>query len=269
MNDKDLQLEKYNRVFTFGCSFTSFNWPTWANIIEWDLNPNQKFYNYGRIGSGNYYITHSVLEAEVIHKFTENDLLMIMFTGCQREDRFMHGAWVTPGNIYFQDQLKDLVKYWDDYHGYMRDTTYIKLLINYLQNKKIPFQLMSMMPIDDSFETYNEDKFHDRSRFKKYITDDLNLLKPSIYEIIFNYDWNSIQPRVSYKVPWTPKMYTDTHAHPKDYLEYLLKLWPETKFKQTTIDKVNEYHQKLLNHDVNINLYEHPIYDNLDVERIT
>ena len=35
----------YNRLFTFGCSYTRYNWPTWADIIADDLQI--PFQNWG------------------------------------------------------------------------------------------------------------------------------------------------------------------------------------------------------------------------------
>ena len=41
---QDLMLQKYNRFFSFGCSFTQYHWPTWANVIGMHFDYDN-FYN--------------------------------------------------------------------------------------------------------------------------------------------------------------------------------------------------------------------------------
>ena len=50
-----------SRLFTFGCSFTSYHWPTWADILgrEYDY-----FENWGRSGGSNQFIFNSLIEAK-------------------------------------------------------------------------------------------------------------------------------------------------------------------------------------------------------------
>lgn len=88
---------QYDRVFTFGCSFTQFFWPTWADIIETDLGlPTQ---HWGLCGLGNVGIAHRLLEADAIHKFTPNDLIIVLWSTWSRECRFVRGQWQCAGNI--------------------------------------------------------------------------------------------------------------------------------------------------------------------------
>ena len=96
-----MNFKNYKRFFAFGCSFTQYHWPTWANIISEEFNES---YNYGRTGAGNFFIYQSLIEAILKHKINKDDLVMIMFSNVTREDRFVkkHG-WITPGNLYFQN----------------------------------------------------------------------------------------------------------------------------------------------------------------------
>jgi len=93
----------YNRVFTFGCSFTQFFWPTWSDIIEYDMKlPTQ---NWGMCGLGNVGIAHRLLEADATHKFTENDLIMVLWSTWPRECRVINGQWQPAGNIFNNTDL--------------------------------------------------------------------------------------------------------------------------------------------------------------------
>ena len=88
----------YDRVFTFGCSFTQFFWPTWSDIIEYDMKlPTQ---NWGLCGLGNVGIAHRLLEADATHKFTDRDLIMVLWSTWPRECRFINGQWQSAGNIF-------------------------------------------------------------------------------------------------------------------------------------------------------------------------
>lgn len=80
-------MKEYKRLFTFGCSYTRYEWPTWANIIAMDM-PEVEFYNYGGSGLGNVAIQYLMLEADLTHNFNDDDLILVAWTGWSREDRF-------------------------------------------------------------------------------------------------------------------------------------------------------------------------------------
>ena len=100
-----MSLKNYDRIFTFGCSFTQFWWPTWSDIIEYDTQlPTQ---NWGLCGLGNVGIAHRLLEADVTHKFTERDLILVLWSTWPREDRFVSSGWRPAGNIFNNKDLYD------------------------------------------------------------------------------------------------------------------------------------------------------------------
>ena len=86
------------RIFTFGCSFTCYSWPTWADIILYD----NKGYNFGRPGAGYDYILYSILEADRKLKFRPDDIIIVMLTQPIRFDVLLRGDselyWITHGN---------------------------------------------------------------------------------------------------------------------------------------------------------------------------
>ena len=49
------EFKKYKRVFAFGCSFTCYRWPTWADLIGKQCE-GAEFRNYGKSGAGNLFI---------------------------------------------------------------------------------------------------------------------------------------------------------------------------------------------------------------------
>tara|TARA_Y100000310_G_C20659254_1_gene803739 strand:+ start:1067 stop:1363 length:297 start_codon:yes stop_codon:yes gene_type:complete len=66
---------EYKRAFCFGCSWTHYNWPTWADILEKDLDiPVQ---NWGIGGLGNDWKKRVQVYAEYINNLTQDDLLQM------------------------------------------------------------------------------------------------------------------------------------------------------------------------------------------------
>lgn len=116
---------KYKRLFTFGCSLTSYSPPTWADIISWDLNiPTQ---NWGQSGIGNVGIFHKMVECDIRNKFTEDDLILVLWSSWTREDRYKEYSWLAGGTIfnnpyYDEDFIK---KYWTFSNDLIKNSTAI------------------------------------------------------------------------------------------------------------------------------------------------
>ena len=103
----------HNRVFCFGCSFTEYQWPTWATILQKDLDI--PVYNWGLCGLGNKGIFSKLIQCDIKYNFTEKDLIMIVWSSWTREDRYINGHWNNGGNIlnnHYYDR-KFIEKYWD------------------------------------------------------------------------------------------------------------------------------------------------------------
>lgn len=99
-----------SRLFTFGCSFTTYAWPTWAAIMAYDTD--FEIYNYALPGLGNFGIANRILEADLKHKFTDEDIICVMWSSWDREDRILHkDEWVGRGSFYVSpDYGKDFLK---------------------------------------------------------------------------------------------------------------------------------------------------------------
>ena len=88
-----------NRLFAFGCSFTNFAYPTYADILSLNFDHYQ---NWGRGGSGNHFIFNSIIEANQRYNFSTDDTIIVQWTNTGREDRYCHNGWIGDGNIYSQ-----------------------------------------------------------------------------------------------------------------------------------------------------------------------
>ena len=101
------------RVFTFGCSYTSYAWLTWAKFLELEFDHVE---NWGLAGLGNRAIAERVAEANIKNKFTKDDLIIVQWSSHLRNDWYhLHSmpqrtaGWKTYGSIfnYHNQELYD------------------------------------------------------------------------------------------------------------------------------------------------------------------
>lgn len=99
-----------SRLFTFGCSYTRYLWPTWATLLGFSFDEYQ---NWGKPGGGNMFILHSLLECDIKNQINKDDVVIIMWSSYNRQDMYRDNRWITPGNI-FITKIYDQ-KYVDNY----------------------------------------------------------------------------------------------------------------------------------------------------------
>jgi hypothetical protein len=186
------------RFFTFGCSFTQYIWPTWADI----LGRQYKIYqNWGQCGAGNSFIFYSLMECHKRNTITRDDVVMIMWTYIGREDRWVKDKkWITPGSIYNQQiYSEEFVAKFADPTGYLiRDMAHLTAAKTILDNIGCEYKFFSTVPFnvpdDNIFKIFSVD-----DKITKLYADELAAVKPSVYEAIFNCDWYSRQGHVDIK----------------------------------------------------------------------
>jgi len=118
-----------SRLFTFGCSYTEYIWPTWADIIAFDLHI--PYENWGMSGIGNVGIAHRIVECDIRNNFNEDDLILILWSSWNREDRLTRNSdWSIGGSI-FNNSLYDksfIDKYWSLGNDIVKNSTAIILI---------------------------------------------------------------------------------------------------------------------------------------------
>ena len=143
----NIEWSKYKRFFSFGCSFTRYMWPTWADIISKQVS-QAEFFNFGMSGAGNLQISARVAEANSRFKFTDTDLVMVMFSSYCREDRWVETKWLSQGNVYVNGIYPpDWVRKFADERGYLiRDAALIDLTVKYVEALPCTFIPMLSVP---------------------------------------------------------------------------------------------------------------------------
>lgn len=195
----------YKRVFAFGCSMTKYAWPTWADIYGSDF---PEYYNYGRSGGGNQFISNQIVEASIKHNIGKGDLLLIMWTGYTRLDTYQQWGWNTPGNIYTQDTYDNNIQELYTPRGFMiRDCATIKMAEAYLNSLDCDSKIFTMCNLYDPDHRYDtEEKDYDVANF-------YNIHYTSFHEFL-NFKWPEIDCSQRGDI-------YDYHPDPKMHYEFL------------------------------------------------
>jgi len=215
----ELDFKKYKRFFTFGCSFTHHIYPTWANILANEM-PDAEFYNFGRSGAGNLYISAKISEANNSLKFTKDDLVMVMWSSFSREDRWINGLWKTQGNVYNNDYYdEDFCRKYVDPIGYIiRDLALISLTKGYLDSLGIDYRFM--MSYDINFLEFKSGLFFKNDNHSKMIDIINKNYEDIIKSIPVCLSKYIVHEGISYILE-NGEQRTDTHPTPLIYYNFL------------------------------------------------
>lgn len=146
-----------SRLFTFGCSFTKYIWPTWAEILS--KNKDYEFFeNWAQGGAGNHFIFYRLIECIKRNKVTKNDTVAIMWSSIGREDRWIKGKWQLFGSIYGGEITKKLgeeyINNFTDPTGFLiTNATIIQATYQILKSIGCNFYFFAFTPmleVDDS-----------------------------------------------------------------------------------------------------------------------
>ena len=86
------------RLYTFGCSFTKYKWPTWADFIGSQF---EIYENWGQPGAGNFFIATQVYECCQKNCVGVDDTVLVMLSSTNRFDIInRNSTFLTEGNIY-------------------------------------------------------------------------------------------------------------------------------------------------------------------------
>ena len=209
------------KLFSFGCSFTKYQWPTWADILSKSFD---RFENWGIPGAGNHYIYNALVECHLTKKISSDDTVAIMWSSTGREDRYVKGKWLTPGNIYNSDRYdRKFIEEFVDVRGFiLRDLALIYGAKKILDSIGCRYIFLSMVPITVPNDYHRDDSADEVNDVLPYYTELLDVLNPSIFQVIFNYDWDS-RP---FDVPGVKNFWKKRYDVIKD------PSWPELKNKK-------------------------------------
>jgi hypothetical protein len=260
MKITNLDPKKYKRFFAFGCSFTNYQWLTWADIIGHDI---EYYENWGKPGAGNHFIFNSVIEADARYNFKKDDLIIIFWSTKEREDRYHNNAWLrdtlqTQEKTYGKEWVK---KFSTDTRGFLiRDLAYMKAIQTILENKECDwanfawYEFFNSEQLRKSFEDsknkepllkiwkeksqeiYNgkdiADFFDDRDAIKLY--------QDVFIKIDATYKWFN-DGRINSRV--VPD--NDIHPTPEEALQFLDWVWPNNTISNNARELAKQWQLKI------------------------
>lgn len=201
-----------SRLFTFGCSFTQYMWPTWANIIAYDRQAEIK--NFAVAGMGNVGIMQRVLEADLKYKFAPSDKIMIMWTSWSREDKVINSHYDGKGSIFNHNVSYNWLKdNWSMENDIVKNVTAIHF-INRLYGEYIEWQGHSAEPYTSEIDG------HRAAYAKKISSEDTTSLVTKLY--------SQALPNIEYRILEQDKLafdcFPDSHPDVLEHLE-IVKTW--------------------------------------------
>jgi len=235
----NIDFSKYKRLFTIGCSFTEYFYPTWANILSKSI-PDAEFYNLGLSGTSNPFIANRLVEANLKFKLCETDLVVIMWTTVCRETHYVRGVWYKPGNIFSQDEYsKEFVDKFADPDGYLiRDLATIEMATSYVNNLPCDYVGLLSTPLEFNYFGDVSPPHTLADEILDTYKDLLPTFPKSMFELEMNNDW---QPGCSYSSDQFSGVREDYHPNPIQYCNYLIKLG--LPITQASIDYAKECSQ--------------------------
>ena len=201
------------RLFTFGCSFTSYMWPTWANIIAFDQQLELK--NFAIAGMGNVGIMQRVLEADLKYKFTSEDKIMIMWTSWSREDKIIRNRYQCNGSIFSHNNYRWLRQNWSMENDIVKNISAIHI-VNNMYGNYIQWQGHSSRP----YTSGNDIETTHREDIKSLCNEHAIELVSKLYR--------QALPDIEYRILDQDKLafdcYEDTHPDVVQHME-IVKTW--------------------------------------------
>ena len=231
-----------SRLFTFGCSFTYWPWPTWADIIAHDLEiPYQ---NWGLAGLGNVAIQNRLTECDLRNNFNKDDIILVVWSSWTREDRydvkktvFPRPSWNVTGDILHTYDKSFIDNYWSMNNDLIKNSTAIisanKMFdINF--NGHIAMPMSSLY--DDPSLSFTDHEKQIAQFYEPYIPND------------GMFDENG---QHSCRYTKTQDCHPDVLAH-LEYANAFICPKLEKPLRKTTVDYFTEMHYTLYDYTENI-----------------
>lgn len=230
------------RFFAFGCSFTSYHWPMWPDIVKHELG-DVEYHNFGMCGAGNQFIAHSVYNANETYNFGPEDLVMICWSSAFRNDWYINSDWKCEGNAFYPGYYNSLLNpsLTDLNHYTIRDAGVIAGCIKFLEGLTCQSHnicIIDNFVSDDQDHGFIEQEILDHPECKPLVNYIKEHIRPSFWDMGYDIDFN--------KNLWSelPQDIRDDHPIPSISLEYLSRVL-DHDFNPHTVEITNQHTEKL------------------------
>lgn len=159
------------RLFTFGCSYTNYAWPTYSNFLSIKY---EEYFNWGFPGLGNRGIAERVAECCVRENINKDDLVIVQWSSHIRNDWYNidpnlpnnRGGWRTRGSIFNYLNLgkiydrKWVDTFWFEPAYVMHTLNNIRLVQGLLESTGCEYYMTGMGDIREICGDINTDIIH-------------------------------------------------------------------------------------------------------------
>lgn len=224
-------LKKQKRCFAFGCSYTEYVWPTFADLIGCNF---EEYYNLGKSGSDNTYALNRLIDVHSLLKLDpKTDVVLFGVTSFgrftywhRRED------WIGEGDYNFLPRPNDPKQ-----NRYLENNDYSPLWsvyrsINAIKNFKLLMTALKIPHIiypalDNVGFCLNQIYSNDRPMFDEWSIEEAeNITKCYNWDTSIDEFTSQINngPDVTYV---TKDKFVENHPTTKTHYQYLQKFTPE------------------------------------------
>lgn len=196
------------RLFVFGCSYTAYSWPGWADLLSTHFD---YFENWGLSGIGNRGIAERLAECNIKNKFGPSDTIVVQWSTHLRNDFFHQEGtlterlpgWKTAGSIfnYLNSPIYDenwYKTFFDEEAYFMHTLNNITLAQNLLENTGATWLMTSIGDVRNLgtdlkyhyeygetsiFSSLKEKLFGNPKKFGYNITPSLEVYDEPIWEV--------------------------------------------------------------------------------------
>jgi len=272
MENEILKTKKKNRLFTFGCSFTMYAWPTYADILG---SYFEVYENWAFPGLGNRAIAERVAECHLKNNFTKDDVVLVQWSTHVRNDyhtfvpmeydpkSFLHVwfrrnnqiGWKTQGSIFNSNNRQHIYNdnwcniFWDEHSYMMYSLNDMMLTQGLLDSTGCIWRMTSIGDFakmcSDIPDAHDEDISDQQNIFdsKKEFEIYKNVLEhPNWLEPIGTYSWKNKENSYTFegdKGPWLE--IHPSHKQHLDYAENILNLGIDlSDYKINVSEKIEE-----------------------------
>lgn len=248
----NLNKANFNRIFTFGCSFTEYSWPTYADFLAYDLNI--PLYNFGAAGAGNEYIANTVLQYDTTFGFKNSDLVIVQWTSLLREDRFFpefgkRGSWVLKGYLgnNFDWHSIEFLKYYISYSNCMIKQFPLISAVQTLLEKKTNPIFLTMSNLDQTPDNFEREICKKAIKIYKPM---LNNINPSFTSTLWNNNFDNAKLN-NFQSTFGGE-FSECHPSPFEHFAYIENAL-QHYFRKETRNKVKDIENNLIDlirHDI-------------------
>ena len=138
------------RLFTFGCSMTSYHYPTWADILGRSFD---SFQNWGRPGAGNNYILNAINRCHLQNNFVPTDTVVILWTSLARIDYYQINEWSHLNNQYYDFSDNTMPVSCPDGYQWL-SFAWMASAQHILKNLNVRYKMLTWQTIDTDTDPY-------------------------------------------------------------------------------------------------------------------